>query len=426
MGWRKEGQAAPDGAASKGPLDGVRVIDLTTVIMGPFATHIFADLGADVIKVESPDGDSLRAYMPQRHHAMSGSFLNLNRNKRSVCLNLKTPSGREVLDRLLAEADVFVHNLRPATIGRLGYEYERVRSLNSKIIYCAAQGFGSDGPYADKAAYDDIIQAGSGLAALFAAVAGSPAYAPTVICDKLAGQAIAYAVMAALFQRERGGAGQAIEVPMFETAIEFNLIEHMAGFAFQPPLGPPGFARLLSPQRKPYRTQDGYICILPYSDRNWLDFYDFTGRHEVRDDPRFATLAERVQHIDVLYRIVEQEAARRTTAEWVAFCDAKSIPCMPVTALADLPEDPHLAAVGLFQDEVHPTEGPYRAIQRPVAYSNCPFEIRRHAPRLGEHTAEVLAELGFSNIEVAEILQHASRSPSADASSPQTMRAPAQ
>jgi crotonobetainyl-CoA:carnitine CoA-transferase CaiB-like acyl-CoA transferase len=388
----------------RGPLTGVRVVDLTTVVMGPFGTGILADLGAEVIKVEGPEGDSLRTYQPQRGHGMSGAFLNLNRNKRGICLDLKTPAGRAALDRLLATADVFVHNLRPGAIGRLGYDYARVREIRSDIVYCAAQGFGSDGPYAEKAAYDDIIQAASGVAALYEAVHGHPAYAPTVMCDKLAGQAIAYSVIAALYQRATGGGGEAIEVPMFETAIAFNFVEHFGGFAFQPPLGPPGFARVMSPQRKPYRTADGYICILPYSDRNWLDFYDFTGRLEFRDDPRFRGLAERVQHIEALYGMVEEEAANRSTADWVAFCDRANIPCMPVIALDDLPQDPHVQAVGLFRDETHPTEGPYRVIRRPVVFSDARFEVRRHAPGLGEHTLEVLTELGYCDAEVAEVL----------------------
>ncbi|BBK33601.1 crotonobetainyl-CoA:carnitine CoA-transferase CaiB-like acyl-CoA transferase [Stella humosa] len=384
-----------DTTLADGPLGGLRIVDLTSVIMGPFATHILADLGADVIKVEAPEGDSLRHYRPLRSPGMAGNILNLHRNKRSIVLDLKSADGRQALDRLIATADVLVHSLRPATIGRLGYDYERVRRLAPDIIYCGAYGFGADGPYADKAAYDDLIQAGSGLADLHGRVHGEPGYAPTVVCDKLAGQAIATAVTAALLQRERGGGGQAIEVPMMETAIEFNLVEHMFGFAFEPPADRAGFPRVLNRQRRPYRTADGWACILPYSDRNWSDFYAFIGRPEFANDPRFATLPERVANIGVLYGLIVEEAPNHTTAEWVAFCDRASIPCMPVLALDDLPDDRHIQAVGLFTVMEHPTEGAYRAIRRPVNYSAAPFRIRRHAPRLGQHTAEVLAELGL-------------------------------
>lgn len=392
-----------DGRLRDGPLGGVRVIDLTSVIMGPFATHILADMGADVIKVESPEGDSLRNYRPARNPGMSGNILNLHRNKRSVVLDLKYELSRTALQRLIATADVFVHSLRPKAIERLGFGYDEVRAIRPDIIYCGAYGFGAEGPYADKAAYDDLIQAGSGIAALMGEVEGEPRYVATVICDKLAGQAIAYAILAGLFQRTRGGGGQAIEVPMFETMIELNFLEHMLGFAFEPALGPPGFPRVLNKARRPHRTKDGYACILPYSDRNWQDFYDFTGRTEFKSDPRFTHIADRVLNIGVLYAMIAEEAPKRTTEEWVAFSDRASIPCMPVLRLEDLPEDPHVRAVGLFGQGEHPSEGRYRTIRAPVTFGASPFRIRRHAPRLGEHNAEVLAEAGLSPEEIARL-----------------------
>ncbi|EWY38707.1 acetyl-CoA acetyltransferase [Skermanella stibiiresistens SB22] len=388
-----------------GPLTGVRVLDLTSVIMGPMATHILADLGADVVKVEGPEGDSFRNYRPLRNHGMSGSFLNLHRNKRAVQLDLKQPADRAALDRLIAESDVFMHTMRPKAIARLGCAYEDVRAIRPDVVYCGAYGFGADGPYADKAAYDDLIQAGSGLAGLAAKAGGRPAYLPTVLCDKLTGQAMAYAVIAALFQRAMGGGGQAVEVPMFETTIEFNLVEHMFGFAFDPPLDKPGFPRVLNPRRRPYATSDGHACILPYSDRNWTDFFAFTGRLELADDPRFRTLHERVLNIGTLYELVEEEASKRTTAEWVAFCDRVSIPCMPVIALEDLPDDPHVAAVGLFGFAEHPTEGRYRTLRRPTSFSGSRFRIRRHAPRQGQDTVEVLREVGVSESDIAIIMK---------------------
>jgi len=383
-------------SASTGPLAGIRVIDLTSVIMGPYATHILADMGADVIKVESPEGDTFRNYRPLRHDGMSGSFLNLHRNKRGIVLDLKRAPAREALDLLIRGADVFVHNLRPRAARKLRLDYEAVRAQREDIVYCGAYGFGADGPYGDKAAYDDLIQAGSGLAGLYASVHGEPQYCPTVICDKIAGQTIAYSILGALFHRARGGGGQAIEVPMFETAIEFMLVEHYGGRAFEPPLGRAGFQRLLSAQRKPYRTADGYACILPYSDQNWRDFFDFVGRNDLLDDPRLGTLADRVQHIDVLYRVVEEEACKRTTAQWVEFCDRVSIPCMPVLDLNELQDDAHVRAVGLFERAEHPSEGAYRPLRSPVRFSATPYRLRRHAPALGEHTREVLAELGLS------------------------------
>ena len=381
---------------STGPLAGIRIIDLTSVIMGPYATHILADMGADVIKVESPEGDTFRNYRPLRHAGMSGSFLNLHRNKRGIVLDLKRAEAREALDLLVRGADVFVHNLRPRAARKLRLDYEAVRAQREDIVYCGAYGFGADGPYGDKAAYDDLIQAGSGLAGLYASVHGEPQYCPTVICDKIAGQTIAYAILGALFHRARGGGGQAIEVPMFETAIEFMLVEHYGGRAFEPPLGRAGFQRLLSAQRKPYRTADGYACILPYSDQNWRDFFDFVGRLDLLDDPRLGTLADRVQHIDVLYRVVEEEACKRTTAQWVGFCDRVSIPCMPVLDLNELQDDAHVRAVGLFEQAEHPSEGAYRPLRSPVRFSATPYRLRSHAPALGEHTREVLAELGLS------------------------------
>ncbi len=380
---------------SDGPLSGVRVLDLTNVIMGPFATHVMADMGADVIKIESPEGDSFRAYRPNRSEGMSGGFVHLNRNKRGIVLDLKSQRHREVLQRLIKTTDVVVHTLRPKAAERLELGYGQVKRFNPDIIYCGAYGFGEAGPYRDKAAYDDIIQAGSGLAALHMFARGEPAFMPTVLCDKLSGQAIAYAVIAALLQRERGGGGQAIEVPMFETTAEFAFIEHLVGFAFEPPLGPPEYKRVVSPMRKPFKTSDGYMCLLPYSDKNWRDFFEFTGRQDLAQDVRFQKLVERVTHIEFLYGVIEQEAPKRSNAEWVEFCDRVSIPCMPVLSLAELPDDEHMAAVGMFQTVEHPSEGAYRSIRRPVNFSGSTFKVRRHAPRLGQHTQEILSELGM-------------------------------
>jgi len=388
---------------AQGPLQGVRVIDLTSVVLGPYATHILADLGADVIKVESLAGDSTRDYKPLRHAGMSGFFLNLNRNKRSIALDLKHPEGLQALKQLIAGAQVFVHNMRGSAIENLGLGYAAVKAVNAEIVYCAAYGFGAGGPYADKAAYDDVIQAGSGLASLFTAAHGAPAFMPTVVCDKLTGQAVAYAILAALFQQAKGGGGQAVEVPMLETTVEFALVEHLAASAFQPPLAKAGFARVLSPHRKPYRTADGYMCLLPYSDRNWRDFFVFTARLEFLNDPRFARLSDRVQNIDVLYALLDEEASRLTTAQWVKFCDEVSIPCMPVVGLDELADDPHLKAVRMFNTVEHPSEGAYRSVRSAVLFSGSEFTVRHHAPRHGEHSAQLLAAAGYAPEDISRL-----------------------
>jgi crotonobetainyl-CoA:carnitine CoA-transferase CaiB-like acyl-CoA transferase len=404
----------PKSPAAAGPLDGIRIVDLSTVIMGPYGSHILADLGADVIKVEPPEGDPYRRYAPQRNPGMNGAVLNLHRNKRSVVLDLKAAPARAALDCLVGTADVFMHNLRPKVIERLGYGYERVKSLRDDIVYCGAYGFGAAGPYGDKPAYDDMIQAGSGIAALYEQVHGTPRYVPSVIYDKLSGQAIAYAILAGLVQRGRSGQGANIEVPMFESAVEFNLVEHMSGTAFVPPLGPMGASRVLTERRKPYRTKDGYVCIMPYSDRNWQDFFAFAGLQESRRDPRFATFAGRAQHADTIYGLVETAAPRHTTAEWIAFGDRANVPCMAVTRLDQLADDPHLQAVGFFQEMEHPSEGRYLSVRPPVSFDGAAPPLRHHAPTLGQHTAEVLREAGVPQDSIDRLLAQADAPSSRD------------
>ncbi len=391
---------------STDPLAGIRVLDLTTVIMGPYATHIMADLGAEVIKVEAPEGDAFRQYGPSRSEGMGGSVLQLHRNKHSVVLDLKNAAARRALDKLIERSDVVVHNLRPAPARRLKLDWTSVSKVNPKVVLCAARGFGSEGPYADKAAYDDIIQAGCGMAALHGQVHGTPRYVPTAMCDKIAGQTIAYAVMAALLYRSRTGEGQEIEVPMFETSIEFMMTEHLGPSAFEPPLGPVGFARQLSAHRKPYKTADGWICILPYSDRNWSDFFRMVGMADTAVDARFSDINARGQNVDALYSIVNLEAAKRSTGEWVALCDSAGIPCMPVIALQDIDENPHVQAVGLMESSVHPTEGAYRSVRPPVRFGASPYKLRRHAPRLGQDSAQVLGGLGLSAEDLQQLLPH--------------------
>ena len=387
------------------PLTGVKIVDLTTVVLGPLASRILADFGAEVIKVETMEGDSTRGYEPLRNKGMSGVFITLNRNKRSLALDLRTQEGRATLRTLIASSDVFMHNMRPGAIERLGFDYESVRALKSDIVYCGAYGFGANGPYRDKPAYDDLLQAGGGMASLVARRSGEPDYVPTVICDKLTAQAVAYAVLAALFQKASGRGGQAVEVPMFETAADFFSSEHMSGATFLPPLSDIGSKRILIPERRPFRTADGYACILPYSDRNWLDFYEFIGRTDLAEVPRYQKLAERFNHINELYEVIAEYSPRHTTAEWVEFCDRVSIPCMPVLDLAKLHEDPHMQAVGLYKEADHPSEGRYRYLRSPITFSGSDFELRRHAPRHGEQSREVLAEAGLSEDEINALIE---------------------
>lgn len=389
---------------SMGPLSGIRILDLTTVIMGPFGTRILADMGADVIKIEGPEGDSFRTYPPYVSPGMGGSILNLHRNKRSIFLNLKEPKARSALEILIASSDVLIHNLRPGAAQRLGLDWAAISKINSETILCAARGFSSQGPYGHKAAYDDLMQAGSGFAALFEKLDGEPRYAPTSWCDKVAGQAIAYAVLGALIHRLRTGGGQAVEVPMFEVCVDFMLVEHFGAMAFEPAKGPPGFKRQLAKGRKPYRTADGWACILPYSDKNWRDFFVFVGRAAEAQEVRFASLNSRVAHIEELYSIVDFEARRYSTAEWMRFCDEAGIPAMPVLAFEEITQDEHVIATHMFEVIEHPTEGPYKHVRSPVRFGASNDAPRRFAPRAGENTQEVLEEVGVPEELVRSLL----------------------
>ncbi len=387
-----------------GPLDGIRVIDLTTVLLGPFATQILGDMGADVIKVEAPSGDPMRGLGPKRSDGMGPVFLNSNRNKRSLVLDLKADKGRDAMLKLVETADVFFHNMRPRGVRSLGLAYDDVRQVNPRLIYCGAYGYREDGPYGHKPAYDDMIQAASGLAMLQAEVSDRPAYVANVICDKIVAMTAASAVSMALFHRERNGVGQNLQVPMFETMVNFLLPEHWMGMTFEPPLGPPGYERVLSQSRRPYKTKDGYVAALPYSDRQWEAFFRLVDREELLQDPRFSTLDERVNHIEDLYGELADILATRDTAEWMELLDEAQIPVMAVNSIDDLASDPHLVETGFWNMIEHPTEGALRLPGIPVDFSESPGEVRLPPPRLGEHTAEVLGEAGLSETEIGDLL----------------------
>ncbi|WP_313621394.1 CoA transferase [Achromobacter sp.] len=363
-----------------GPLHGVRVVDMTSVAMGPYATQILADMGAEVIKVEAPEGDVFRTSAPAVHAGMGPAYLNLNRNKYSVTLDAKAPQDREHLLRLVDGADVFVSNVRPAALARLGLDAGALCARNPRLIHCSAVGFGQDGPYAARPAFDDIIQAMSGLADLQGRNNGAPAYVNTILADKVAGLTLAYAIPMALYERERSGKGQALEVPMFETMVSFTLVEHLSGHSFVPPLGPMGYSRVLSPQRRPYPTLDGYLALLPYTDAQWGRFFALAQRPDLAADARYADASSRARHFDALYQDLADIVAKQGTEQWLALLADADIPHSRVNTPEALLDDPHLRATGFFQQVEHPSEGPLTACGIPVRFSRTPGAIRRHAP----------------------------------------------
>ncbi len=383
---------------ASGPLRGVKVLDLTTVVMGPSATQILGDLGADVVKIETSGGDTVRLIGPWRNAGMGPLFLQANRNKRSVAIDLKTPEGLAALLALAAHADVLVSNVRPAAMERLGLGYEAIRAANPAIIYCSAVGYGEGGPGAGRAVYDDLMQAASGIAGIFAAVDGQPRYAPVNLCDRVVGLYVVIAIMAAVQHRNRTGEGQAIEVPMFETMAQFVLADHSGGHAFVPPLGEVGYKRLLSRTRGPYRTQDSYLAVVVYTDKHWRAFARILGVEDLlAPGSIFYSQQTRTVHAEEVGAYLAQQLQHRTNAQWLEALDAADIPACPVNSIDDLYEDPHLRAVGLFQEVSHPTEGALLATRFPVKFSRSPATVHRPVPNLGEHggiTATTAATAG--------------------------------
>jgi formyl-CoA transferase len=296
-----------------------------------------------------------------------------------------------------------MHNMRPSAMTRLGFAYERLQDLNPRLVYCSAQGYGRDGPLADRPAFDDIIQGASGFVALEEATGGDARFVPTLVGDKTVGLTMVYAVLAALLQRERTGTGQAVEVPMLETMTAFVMAEHLGGLTFEPPLGPPGYSRMLAPDRRPHRTADGHICILPYSDRHWRDFFRIVGRPELADDARLADAPTRSRHFAELYALVAECVRGGTTAHWLSVLGDADIPCGPVNTLDDLPRDEQLAAVDFFPITDHPSEGRIRSARTPVRFGAADCSVRRPAPRLGEHSREILREAGLAEAQIQDL-----------------------
>lgn len=363
-----------------GPLQGIRVIDLSTVIAGPYATQILGDMGAEVIKVEPPEGDIMRAAGPARHAGMGAAFLNCNRNKRSVSLDLKSLADKERLLDMVRGADVFVHNMRAAACARLGLSQQDLLAANPRLVYCAIVGYGQDGPYRDRPAYDDIIQAASGWAAMQQRVGGEPRYAPTIVADKTTALFAVSAINAALLYREKTGEGQYVEVPMFEAMASFLLVEQMGGMTFTPPLGESGYARLLSRHRRPQRTRDGYISVMPYTGKHWVRFFTLAEEDEMAADPRLVDSVRRSAMIDELYETLGTVLQKRTTAEWMAMLPPADIPCSAVNTVESLMDDPHLKEVGFFVPVQHPTEGDIIATRPPIRFSKSPCGLNLPSP----------------------------------------------
>jgi len=387
-----------------GALAGIRVLDLTSVVLGPLATQILGDYGAEIIKVEALDGDLMRANGFSRHAGMSSVFLAINRNKRSVAIDLKRPDGVEAIKRLLPGVDVVLHNMRIPAIRRLGLDYEDVQAINPEIVYCAATGFGQDGPDRNKPAFDDIIQAASGIASLVGGPNGQPEYVPSLIADKTAGMAVVNAVLAALVSRARTGYGQYIEVPMLETLVAFNMAEHFGGRAFVPPLGKAGYTRIMDGGRRPTPASDGYLSILPYSPTQWIAFFRRTDREDLLARFDLSDRHKLNASVTQLYKEMALITPARTCEEWLTICEELDIPATPIYSLDTLEDHPHLKAVELFQTMEHPTEGRIRCIRPAVKFARTPASIRRPAPRLGQHTEEILKEAGLDMAEIGRLL----------------------
>jgi crotonobetainyl-CoA:carnitine CoA-transferase CaiB-like acyl-CoA transferase len=394
----------PPSPAATGPLSGIRVVDLTTTFMGPYATALMARMGADVIKVEAPGGDIVRDLGGGKNPGMGPIFLNANHGKRSIALDLKHPEGIAVLNRLLVEADVFVTNMRPEAVQRLGLNHAALQKEHPRLVHAVLPGFGSGGPYRDQAAYDDVIQAVSGMAATQGQSA-DPTYVRSPVADKTVALMGLSAILAALLARERTGRGQSVEVPMFETMAQFMMLDQQGGYIYDPPTGRAGYARTASPYRRPYRTADGFLSVVVYTDRQWLSFFELIGRPELPRDARFRSITGRTQHIDELYELIADVLPTRPSAEWLTDLRNLGIPCVPVLRIEDLFDDKHLRAVDFFETVEHPTEGSLLLARLPILFSADAPGPQQPAPRLGEHGLQILRALGCRADEVEHLIE---------------------
>jgi crotonobetainyl-CoA:carnitine CoA-transferase CaiB-like acyl-CoA transferase len=385
------------------PLDGVKVLEIASMIFAPLAGQYLGDMGADVIKLEPPEGDLTRSIGTRRSPKMGSFFLTSNRNKRSIVVDLKRPEGREILTRLVEKTDVVLHSMRTPAATRLGLDYAQLAARNPGLIYCHATGYGESGLYAGRPAYDDIIQAASGLARLQMVVTGDPKFLPTIVADKVSGVHAAFGIVLALMHRMRTGAGQKVDIAMFETMAAFNMAEHQAGHVFEPPLGPMGYTPVATASRHPYKTTDGHLALLPYTDAHWRRFFELAGAPQIMDDERFSTFGARQKHYRHVWGEIERQVSRKSNTEWVSLLSSEDIPFSIVNDIEDLPRDPHLESVNFWSVREHPTEGMLRFPANPMNLHASPPALTRLPPGLGEHGAEILGECGYDAQTVATL-----------------------
>lgn len=389
-----------------GPLEGLKIIDMTSVIMGPYLTQILGDLGADVVKVEAPSGDTTRQIPPTRHKSMGSVFLQNNRNKRSLAIDLKKPGGLTTLLKILEGADVFVSNVRPKALARLGLTAAAMEAANPRLVTVALVGFGQKGPYAADPAYDDLMQGLTAIPSmLVTAGSGHPHYVPLSFNDRAVGLHAGISLLAAIVERNRSGKGQHLEIPMFETMVEFVMSDHMAGHSFDPPLGAHGYTRQLNADRRPFETLDGYVCNIIYTDKHWQSFATLIGRPNLlQENEHFANISARTVHASEVYSFIGEQMKHKTTAEWIALLKAADIPVTPLRTLDTVKDDPHLVATGFFTPYEHPTEGKLKTTKIPSTWSRSTPGLRLHPPQLGENSTQILREAGIGEAEIKRLL----------------------